>query len=364
MQRSFIVVGAGIIGAATALALVKAGYRVKIISGAAPDATAAAFGWINASFFHDADHHRLRSAGIAAWQRLLSTVSINVEWRGCLCWDLGPDEMDATHKQLLGLGYPVHLLDRTDILEKEPALKNPPDRALFFPSEGAAQSQEIAAQLIAAYWAKGGQVLRNVYVNEIIDRGDKAGVKTPEGEILADKVIIAAGTGTQKLAATLDKTIPLVSRPAYILRTTPQQRLLTHVLATPDGELRQEPDGAILMPVAVGHQGDDATILSQTPDAAADDAMKRLRKLCAGLEQADWAEIIKAERPVPADGLPVVGALTDKVYVAVLHSGITLGPLMGELIAQEVTGRLDNADAAMMAPYRPDRFGNEKGPPL
>jgi glycine/D-amino acid oxidase-like deaminating enzyme len=59
---------------------------------------------------------------------------------------------------------------------------------------------------------------------------------------------------------------------------------------------------------------------------------------------------------VPQDGLPVVGAVAEGVYVAVLHSGITLGPIIAELIAKDIAGRLDNADAAMIAPYRPQRF--------
>ena len=66
--------------------------------------------------------------------------------------------------------------------------------------------------------------------------------------------------------------------------------------------------------------------------------------------------MIRAERPVPADGLPVVGAIADGAYVAVLHSGITLGPIIAELVAKDIAGRLDNTDAAMLAPYRPDRF--------
>ena len=84
--------------------------------------------------------------------------------------------------------------------------------------------------------------------------------------------------------------------------------------------------------------------------------MARLRNLCAGLENADWSEIIRAERPVPQDGLPVVGTIAEGAYVAVLHSGITLGPIIAELVGKDIVGRLDNADAAMLAPYRLDRF--------
>ncbi len=200
-------------------------------------------------------------------------------------------------------------------------------------------------------------MISNVAVTGIEMRnGRGVGVVTAQGPIAADQVIIAAGTGTSALAQGIDCTVPLVSRPAYILRTNRQEKLLHHILATPDGEIRQEPSGQILMPVSVGHQGDDAETLAQTPHDAADEAIVRLRGICHGLQDAQWSEVIRAERPVPQDGLPVVGAVAEGVYVAVLHSGITLGPIIAELIAKDIAGRLDNADAAMLAPYRPQRF--------
>jgi glycine/D-amino acid oxidase-like deaminating enzyme len=60
-------------------------------------------------------------------------------------------------------------------------------------------------------------------------------------------------------------------------------------------------------------------------------------------------------RPVPADDVSIVGALPGlaNAYVVATHSGVTLGPLLGRLIAEEVTtGR----PAAQTAPFRPDRF--------
>ena len=184
------------------------------------------------------------------------------------------------------------------------------------------------------------------------------GVETAEGLIMADQVIVAAGTGTSALAQTVGAQVPLVSRPAYIMRTSPQPPLLRHILATPEGEIRQEPSGQLLMPAALGHQGDRSDVLAQTPVAAADAAMMRLRRLIAGLEDVQWSETLRAERPVPADDLPVVGALAEGLYVAVLHSGITLGPIVAELIAADVMGKLSNAEAAMLAPYSPHRFAS------
>lgn len=357
MVQSIVIVGAGIIGAATALQLAKAGHHVRVVSAVGQDATSASFGWINASFYIDEDHHVLRAEGIAAWHRLAAAVDVPVTWQGCLCWDMDAAALTQTYATLQDRNYPVEMLTGAQVRALEPALNDPPEAALFFPSEGAAHGPEIHRRLLHQAQALGVQVIHNSFVTGIAMQGDRAtGVETTEGIIPADQVIIAAGTGTEALAERAGCHVPLAHRPAYILRTTPQPRMLRHVLATPVGEIRQEPDGALLMPVAVGHQGDASTVLDQTPVAAADEAIVRLRSMFAGLEALQWADVIRAERPVPADDLPVVGHLRPGLYVAVMHSGITLGPVMAEMIAKDMEGKLDNAGAAMLAPYRPHRF--------
>jgi glycine/D-amino acid oxidase-like deaminating enzyme len=60
-------------------------------------------------------------------------------------------------------------------------------------------------------------------------------------------------------------------------------------------------------------------------------------------------------RPTPADGFPMIGRFdgVDGLYVTVMHSGITLAPIVGLLATQELTtGERDPA----LAPYRPSRF--------
>lgn len=60
-------------------------------------------------------------------------------------------------------------------------------------------------------------------------------------------------------------------------------------------------------------------------------------------------------RPVPRDDLPIIGYAPQapQLYVAVMHSGVTLGPLVGELVAMEL---LEGVEIDLLAPYRPARF--------
>ena len=353
MPDHVLIVGGGITGAALAYRLASAGRRVTVVDAGQPNATAAAFGWINASFYLDLHHHRLRAMGIAAWHRLLSDVPLDVTWSGCLCWDMPRPELSQTYQSLERQSYPAEWLRGEAVTARVPALREPPEAALWLPTEGALRSQSAASHLMGAAKALGVRVMQNVRVDAVLADGQ---VDTSSGRLTADTVVIAAGTGTQGLAKTMGVNVPMVPRPAYILRTSPYAHRIGPVLASPIGEIRQEADGGLLMPVAANHQADTAETLIHAPDKAADAAMIRLRGLLKDADDLRWTEVLQAERPVPKDGFPVAGHLSDAVYVACFHSGITLAPIMAELITEELTASGSNLAAEMLAPYRPQRF--------
>jgi glycine/D-amino acid oxidase-like deaminating enzyme len=60
-------------------------------------------------------------------------------------------------------------------------------------------------------------------------------------------------------------------------------------------------------------------------------------------------------RPMPRDERPMLGPVPGLggFYVVVSHSGVTLGPLWGRIVAAEL---LDGAVDPRLAPYRPARF--------
>jgi glycine/D-amino acid oxidase-like deaminating enzyme len=87
----------------------------------------------------------------------------------------------------------------------------------------------------------------------------------------------------------------------------------------------------------------------------ADDALARLQAMLRDVP-VTWSHATVAYRPMPEDGMPAVGAVTEGLYVAVMHSGITLGAVMGQQIAAEVLNGPSNETADLLAAYRPDRF--------
>jgi len=62
-----------------------------------------------------------------------------------------------------------------------------------------------------------------------------------------------------------------------------------------------------------------------------------------------------AWRAMPSDRLPIVGPLSwlEGLYLAVSHSGVTVAPALGRLVAYEVASESPDG---LLAPFRPARF--------
>jgi glycine/D-amino acid oxidase-like deaminating enzyme len=123
---------------------------------------------------------------------------------------------------------------------------------------------------------------------------------------------------------------------------------------TPRVNVRPDGPGYVLL-----HHGSvDARLTDDfagTEDPLCAKLLERARRVLPALAGAELVEARFGLRPVPADGHSCVGALpgVPGYYEAATHSGVTLGPLVGRLLAREIlTGEVD----PLIAPFRPDRF--------
>jgi D-hydroxyproline dehydrogenase subunit beta len=353
MVKTVTVVGAGVIGAAISFYLARAGARVTVIDAATPasGASGRSFGWINASFFASQDHFRLRMAAMAAHHALTTDLGpTGALWPGAVSWEQSGDALEATATTLTQMDYPLRRISRTEFGRLEPAIAAPPSEALYFPTEGIVDLAGLTRRLLAGAARHGARLCCGVPVTEIRAKGS---VATDQGAIEADQVVLAGGTGSAALMARLGLRLPMLTRPALMLRSRPVAPLIRHILVTPDHELRQDPSGRLVAPTSAGHQQDDRDKVSELPMTIADRALANLQALLPQTDLA-WEEVTLAFRPVPGDGLPAVGETgVEGLYLAVMHSGATLAPLIGQLVAAEVMG---GTASPLLAPYRPARF--------
>ncbi len=352
-----VIIGGGIIGAVLALQLSRQKAQVTVLDASAPaqGATAASFGWINASFFLDHDHFLLREAGIAAWHRLNTVAGpLPISWQGCLWWEETGAAFERFQAQLEALGYPSEPLDAQAFSASVPGIGPTPEQALLLPSEGAAESGDVTRHVLARAAALGAEVYSGVRVQAIEEVGGEVrAVRTEVGRIEADRVVVAAGTGVAPLLAPFGVDLSMLRRPGVSILTQPVPQILKHVMVAPGQEFRQLPDGRILAPTSANHQSDQTSDLTQSLPDLAGQTMARLRHLMPDQALALHSTAL-AMRPVPGDGRPVIGpAGPEGLYVSVMHSGITLAAIVAELAAREIC---DQEDQAMLTPYRPARF--------
>jgi D-hydroxyproline dehydrogenase subunit beta len=354
MQPRFLILGAGITGAALAHRLARRGASVTVIDAAIPAAGASgrSFGWVNASFFLSEPHFHLRHAAMTAHRDLAAELKRPYQPEGCLWFEKTGAEFDRMQAQLERFGYPLRLLDRSAVTALEPRLTMPPDRALFFPGEAAVDPAALTRDLLAAASAQGTHLICGLRVLGLIQSDDRiAGIRTEAGDIMADHTVLCTGTGTPELLAPLGLTFPMLSRPGALMVTRPLPPLLHHILATPDQEVRQDAEGHLIAPATASHQADESTAMP-APQAVEEATLMRLRLLFPNaFIRPD--RLLLAQRPVPGDGLPAIGPVLPGLSMAVMHSGATLAPLVADILALELSGQ---GSQPPLASFRPARF--------
>lgn len=351
-----VVIGGGVIGASVAYHAQSAGAQVTLIDAGASRASDASFGWINASFFRDDAHFRLRQESIASYRQLAKALDLPISWQGALSWEWQGAELDDMTARFAALAYPAKVITAAEFAKLEPNVEARPERAIFIRQEGAAETAQLANRLRQAAQAEGALILSGAPVLEVAP-GTPAKLRTRLGWLEADRIVIAAGVKSTELVSSFGGHLPQRSSPALMLRTRPVAPILSHVLVSEQGEIRQQPDGSILLPWDIHHQDTDTDLDALDLRNLGAETMARLQRLLPSVA-FEIAEITLAHRPMPEDGLPVVGEVADNTHVAVMHSGITLAAVVGELVAEEVLQGVTNRSQSLLHPYRPTRFGS------
>ncbi|MBX3577299.1 MAG: FAD-binding oxidoreductase [Rhizobiaceae bacterium] len=349
--RHIVVVGAGIVGASIAWHLVKAGARVTIVDGlhAGGIATPASFAWINASWGNPEPYFHLRMRAMREWKRVAAACpDIAISWKGGLIWDLPRGRLEAFAKEHASWGYGIRAVDRDEIARMEPALKTPPSFALHVAEEGAVEAAAAAVALTRQAEAAGAVCLR-APVTAIERKRGQVTVIAGGARLDADALVLAAGTATPELAALVGLDIPLDTPPGMIVHSVPSpDTALNGVVIAPNIAIRRTDRGRIIGSGEVGgsHPGDD-------PRRTARTLFRRVRSMLGDAAPVAFDFHTIGHRPMPKDGMPIVGWGTEGVYVAVTHSGVTLAPALGLFAADEI---LDDRRDALLRPFGPGRF--------
>jgi glycine/D-amino acid oxidase-like deaminating enzyme len=357
--RQVVVAGAGIVGASIAWHLARRGASVTLVERDRPasGATARSFAWINATLSKQPwSYFLLNRLGIEAWHLLDAQLGgIGVAWGGSLEW-YAEQEQAATLREQVGRhqawGYPTRLVQASELEALEPRLvPGRVEAAAFSECEGHVDPEAATRRLVEAARAAGATVLTGVAVDGFDARGDALrAVRTSAGELEADRVVLALGVDTPRVAAQAGLRVPLVDSPGTLVHTAPLAPLLGRVVLAPPAHMKQKVDGRVVIGRNFGG----------TPgsDASREEAERLQRDAAIHIPQLRGAAIEKVTlgwRPLPEDDLPIVGAdgAAPWAYLAVMHSGVTLAPLVGRLACDEL---LDGVRSELLEPFRLARF--------
>jgi len=353
-----VIAGAGIMGASIGYHLAKRGARVTILEKERPGAGATqnSFAWINATFSKQPrSYYDLNLAGIAGWRRLSLEFGseLQIQWGGSVEWatrGTDSEKLRSNVKRHEDWGYATQIIDASAIAQLLPPVSTGPvGAAAFSEIEGTLDPMHALGVLISKARTAGADVQHPCEVIGIsMADGRVKAVQTSRGPMEADHFVIAAGTGTTALARMAEINVPLKESPGALAHTRPMKRLLDRVALAPGATIKQNPDGRIVTGTDFGG--------SPVTEASREYGMKLLNNASRFLPALDSAELdftTLGHRVLPRDEYPVVGFAGPNLYIAAMHSGITLSPLVGQVAAMEI---LDGANVDLLKPYRPSRF--------
>ncbi len=384
-----VVVGGGALGLGVAEALSRRLSRVLLVEAGrcGARATAGGFAWVNASSkANDETYHRLNAEACRVHLAMAADGdAARTGWNGggSLTWARQSDaaamaELIQRLETLQAWNYPVVRVSRGEMQALEPYVRFDEDVVgMFAPSEG-----WISTPRLMRFYGEQARE-RHAAIAEFTEvtgftldhRGAVQSVETSAGRVATRVVVICAGTESGRLAGLLVQhpnpiTDRLVTRsPGLLVESGPLPAdACVHRVCFPAQasgfHLRPTPEGGMLLGAddtdadtarASGAQNSALAAIEQAHANGAALLMERAAVVLPSLDTAAKLSSRTCVRPVPSDGLPVVGDLpwAPGAYLLVTHSGLTLGPLLSLLLAGEiVTGQ----NSPWLAPYRPERF--------
>ena len=386
-----LVIGGGIVGAATAYELARRGRAVTLLEAdeLAAGATGRNLGYV---WLHT------RRVGpeldlVMATRRRLEDLPEELEadfglrTEGGLIFYNRPEQAAVIREfveQRMAEGVPMQLLSGDDARSLSPILPESVLGASFCPLDAQIDSRRYVQAFARAAQRAGATIIEGKAVRSFDRRNGRVDrVITDAGVFVAGSIVLAAGAWTPFIGRQLGLELPIHSMRLQIVRTEPMPPRLEHLLYGPAAvkqysifqelpsfteeafaseiEQRhglalleaacQSADGSYLLGCAMDYPGFD-----WHPDLAgvalvSEGLQASLPELRGARFARAWAGVL----PFTADNLPLIGRAPglDDVVIAAGHVfGNGAGPTTGRLVAELLCDEPLSLD---LEPFRPDR---------
>jgi len=358
MKRHVVIVGAGIIGASIAYHLSGQDMKVTVLDAEGPSAGASGSSDGAVAIATKSPGH-LMDLAVRSKEYYAELSQDSRPLRGV--YHQRPTYLVATNdaevayitdqvESLQQAGASLRALDGQTLRSTLPGLRPDIPLVLEIQNEGHALGYDVVHHFLQGCDAT---VRRNTVVTglEVQDGSDRCvGVRTTDGVISADDVVVAAGLGSSRLIPEIDihaqRGQLMVTERSEMASTFPGALFFASYLAVKAGLVDDESlagGGALVIDplstgqLLIGSTREDSDDSTHTEFASVQRILKQAVDYMPALSDLNVLRVFAGIRARTSDGLPFVGRIpaTDGLWVATgfAGDGICLGPLVGRELA-------------------------------
>ncbi len=267
-ETDVVVIGAGIVGCASAYYLARRGLRVTLLEqgDTIGEQSRKNWGFVRQQG-RDPAEVPLMMAANRIWREMEDELEADIEWTqgGNLALAATEDRL-ALFEQWLNVArdneLDSRLLTHREITDILPNVQGTWLGGLYTPSDGHADPSKTTDALLLAAERHGASLHANCAVERILMQGRNAcGVSTTHGEIRAAHVVCAAGAWSSRLIKPLGISLPQRWVRATVARTTAAPPMISAGVWAPAVSFRQRRDGTFNL-AAGGAADHDLTLES------------------------------------------------------------------------------------------------------
>lgn len=371
MSADVIIVGAGVIGAATAfrLGLADAGEVLVVdraTAGSGMSCRSSALIRMHYTFRPEVELAVRSDAMFDAWPELTGRPSC--VHRTGFARIVAPGEEDALRANVAmqrALGARAEVIDAAELKELAAGMcTDDIGCAAWEPHGGYGDGAVAAGDLLAAGRERGVRYQPHTQVRALIRRADRIiGVETPAGPQHAGAVVLAAGVWSSALLTAAHISLPLdteLHRVAVLTHRPARGAPVACIDSTTQTYFRPEAGGnKTLIGSFTGPRGPDPDAVP--PTARIEDLVPLVRaasRRVPALADAGIAHGVSGVYDMTPDARPLLGPLDglDGLIIATGFSGMgfKIAPAVGESLAGLITGAANGS--VDIGPFRPGRF--------
>jgi D-amino-acid dehydrogenase len=302
----------------------------------------------------------INEKALPSWQSLLASLDLgdHLREKGILSvWRNHGAFLRAedTLARQRNFGISIDILDPKGVAELEPALHNV-EAGVFYPEAcHVSDPAALASDLMRLARERGARhVVERALAIELMNEGIHIRTSGPVANVVADRVVLAAGIWSREIAKRMGDRIPLDTERGYNA-TYPKGSFGL------DRPVMFEGEGFVTTPLDTGDRVGGAVEfagIEARPNHERTTAMiTRLRRFLPHLDADQSAKRWMGFRPSIPDSLPVIGPATRNSRVIYAfghgHHGLTQAAVTSQLVADLIDGKPGSID---LKPFSAQRF--------